>query len=92
MHLLVATDSYHYTQKQNSITSICDTSDKTTLKLKKHISVRASTMTFRRVEMTMFPLGSFSIERKMLENFKTKLQMHLQIYILKYEVTILNER
>lgn len=51
-------------------------------------------MTCRRVEMTMFPLVSFSTDRKMVENFKTKLQQHLQIYILKYEVTILklNER
>lgn len=38
MHLLLATDSCHYTQEQNSVTGIRDTSNKTRLKLKKRFS------------------------------------------------------
>lgn len=56
--------------------------------MKKNIFVGASIRTSHRVEMTMFPLASFSSDRKMEENFKTKLHKHLKIYILKYEVTL----
>jgi len=36
-----------------------------------------STVTCQREEMTMFPPISFSTEKKMVENFRNKLQQHL---------------